>query len=464
MRIIKGIFTLLIWISFSANLIWRESIVKKNKTYKNSHAIIAQENAIFYILVLALILRMILLIAYGNNMYLFSDDVNYINSAIELIKSGHITYESKSYITLCGMPGMFLFMGGLFKIFNYTAEGLFLCRMVFIALSTLTVYGVYLCSKIIFKNIAAANIAALMLAISVSDIALSNIFLIETPAVFILVYMTYFALKFCGNRSDKNFVLMLLFYLLGILFKPTFGIYIVAFLPLMIKNKMPLKEMILRGGCALIVICMFLSPWWIRNYKLVGEFVPLSGNQGDTLLLGTFQGIGYPPGDKNEIFSKAKEEGQKMVTKYGVWHPYLEFKLKGDMAKERIQEWKTNNPKDFYLSNMIYKPGWALKDAYYPTEIFNIDLKHLRIIHLFYWAMFLIGFYFMYTYGKKDKDLLIKSICVISGGILLVMVSSFYYAFERYAVSFMFVLKMISAFSIYNLAVNLKKRLISNKR
>ncbi|MCI8341776.1 MAG: glycosyltransferase family 39 protein [Firmicutes bacterium] len=415
-----------------------------------SKAVVTHDNAIIYILLTAFILRFILLCTYSNNMYLFSDDVGYCNSAIYFIKSGYITYVNKNYLTLSGMPGMFLFMGGLFKAFGYTETGLFLTRFFFVILSVLTVYGVYLCGNIIFKNKAISNIAAALLAIAAGHISLSNIFLTETPSIFIFVYMTYFILRFCDDRSDKNFVFMLAFYLLGLIFKPVFGVYILGFLPLMLFKKMKFKEMFIRGGIAAVALCIFLSPWWVRNYKLVGEFIPLSGGQGDTLFLGTFQGFGYPEGNKEEIYRSFDVEASEMKTKYGYWNPYIVSKLKGIEGKKRINEWIQKDPKGFVFSSIVYKPFLALSKEYYPVEIFNIEYRHIEWIYKLQWAAFFIGLFYAVKNIKKEKELFFKLICVLIGGFIVVFVGAFYFSITRYAVTFSVALKLTGAFGIYN--------------
>lgn len=426
-------------------------------------SIITNNNAIIYILILAFVLRLILLITYGDNMYLYSDDVNYINSAINFLKTGHITYMYKNYETVSLMPGIVILMGSVFFLFGYAYNGIMILRLIYIFMSVITIYNIYRCGNILFKNKSISNIASFFFAISVSNIALSNIFLTETPALFCLSFFIVYTLKFCENRSDKYFVLMLIWYLICLLFKPTFGIAVIAFLPLMIYKKFSIKEMFIRGSVAFLVMCMFLSPWWIRNYKTIGEFIPFTGNQGDTLLLGTFQGENYPEGEFNEILEEINEKTNNQITNLGYWHPYLKNKEEGIVAKDRMKIWFKESPKDFVYSNFIYKPVHSLGRYYYPIEIFNINFKYINKIIKIEYFLCILGFLSTIFNVKKKKEQFFMSFGVILGIFLIVYTGSFYFSFARYAVTFIIVIKLFGALGLYNLCRYIYKFVIKFK-
>ncbi len=59
-----------------------------------------------------------------------------------------------------------------------------------------------------------------------------------------LIFLTHYLIRFFREQSDRMFLAMLTYYLIGIMFKPTIG------------------------------LILFLSPWWIRNYAALGEIVP----------------------------------------------------------------------------------------------------------------------------------------------------------------------------------------------
>ncbi len=295
------------------------------------------------ILVLGLGLRLEVMISEGSSLFLYSDDLGYIESAINLNKSGYLTYADKLNQTLFIMPGLVIMMAFIFKIFGHGVFGLTVLKLLFILVNTITICGVNIITNKIFKNKLAGYIASFFLATNISHIYLSNLYLTENIALFAIVFFTIKMLDFCNNRTNKNFIQLILWYLFCILIKPTFGIYPVAFLPLMLYKKIPIKELILRGLYVASILIMVLTPWIVRNYIITtGDIVPLTGNQGDTKLLGTFYGEGIPAGSYDDyvqqstlIVNQKRTDGEIIG-----YNHYFYTKERGILADERIAEWK----------------------------------------------------------------------------------------------------------------------------
>ena len=65
----------------------------------------------------------------------------------------------------------------------------------------------------------------------------------------------------------------------------------VLFLLLLLRS-MPTRQLLRCGAVTGLVFVLGMSPWWWRNFQVVGEFVPLSRSSGGPLWLGT-----YPDGE-----------------------------------------------------------------------------------------------------------------------------------------------------------------------
>ena len=63
-----------------------------------------------------------------------------------------------------------------------------------------------------------------------------------------------------------------------------------------------------------------LIPWTYRNYKIFNHFIPLTYGTGNPLLLGTYQGSGYPT-DEELDYVKNVDEKMSAEMKYYLQNP-----------------------------------------------------------------------------------------------------------------------------------------------
>ena len=411
-----------------------------NKELPSHLSSVYGRKTILIILVVAFFLRLLVIFTSGNRMTLYSDDLGYIRTAIDFMKTGNLTYWGAPHLTVFMMPGMPVLLNLIFSVTGYTETGLLLARIPFVLLGTLNVYGVYLVACEV-GNVNIANLSALFAALFVPQIAMDNLFMTETPFTTCLLFMTLYLLRFFKDQMDKNFLCALTLYLMGLMFKPTIGLYPMAFIQLALKTKISIKLLLKRGIYAAAVLILVLTPWITRNYIALGEIVPFTGNQGDSLLLGTFQGYGYPEGtysDVNQpIMGKPRELGKENL--------YFAYKEKSEVGKQRLQQWFFDNPGAFLYSNLIYKPYLSIRSTYYPVKVFNIP-SHLAV----YSHRFLIAFSLVGMLGviiKKD----LKMVTILMGILLLIYVNGFYFAFTRYTLPYMQLICIFSACGLYYL-------------
>lgn len=415
---------------------------------------IKTEKIIIGILLLAFLIRIITLLNYGNDLTMYSDDTRYIISGIEFAKTGHIVYDGNTEPTVFMMPGMALLLSIIFRFTGYTFEGLLLARIPFVILGVISVYGVYLIAKKLFsKN--AGNIAAFLLALSFPHITINNMFLTETPFICITIFFIYFTLKYCDSKSNKDFLILLTLFLVGILFKPTIGALPLVFIPYFLIRRFPLKLIITRGIYAIVIFILFMAPWWVRNYKVVEEFLPFTGNQGDTKLLGTYQGWGYPDdytlNDVATILNEKSRNGEYE-------HRYFQFKEKGEIANERIKKWKNENPKEFIFTYLVYKPMKMMKEPFYDMPIFDINkniIKYMQQLIIIITGIGVLGWILRLKKVENKNGVLL----LLLVNFYFIYLNAVYYAHPRYSAYIMPFIFLLTGY-VVDIFYNLIKKYI----
>lgn len=399
-----------------------------------------EKNAIFYILGLGFVIRLVLTMTAGSHMYLYSDDVYYLYSGLDFLKSGYFTYMDNNYPTVFAMPGFLMFLAGVFSVFGTGETGLFVVRFLLDCMGTLTILGVYLCAEMITKRKNVANCAALFCAVCIPFIAINNILLTETPGLCALIFLTYFLLKFGEDRKDKTFAMLLGVYLACVLIKPVYGIFPVAFLPAFLYNKFSWKEFMKCGVLAALALVLCLSPWIIRNYIVTGDVIPLTGNQGDTLLLGSFDGENVPAGTFDESVAIADARALEK----GYTHPYFAFKERGNIGRERIEQWKETDPVSYYKSTIL-KPLRLMNVIYYPITVFDIEAGFLYPffrVQLFLGALAVL---FLLLRWKQNARSAVYTASYVIGTMLVLYINARYAAIPRYGFANLLMVHVFSA-------------------
>lgn len=123
---------------------------------------------------------------------------------------------------------------------------------------------------------------------------------------------------------------------------------------------------------------LLFIPWWVRNGLLTGEFVPFTANRGDIQLMGSYIGFGYPEGTYEEAVLQSDREAWEQGYQDDMER---RFARRGEMGKERLWQWFTENPLAFVASHLLYKP-LALTVSHLRT----VDLMSDRLMALVWWG------------------------------------------------------------------------------
>ncbi len=335
-----------------------------------------------------------------------SDDMAYVESGIRFAKTGIISMWSQ-YPTAMIMPGMPVLMGCFSLIFGEGTGLITALKMLWIAMGVLTAYFAYKTVVIFTPKCFGLFAAGCFLIPNMAWI--NNVLLTETPYTLFLTACIYFTLQMGQRDRTEDFVGYTLCFMLALMFRaniismPVFtGIYLLS------KKSLPRRRLLKHCAAFVCVLLVFVIPWGLRNYAHFGAFIPLSYGEGNPLLLGSYQGEGYPADEELDYYSQvhlkmredypqyygAEPESAERVNKnraaqeydpYGdiedeSMAQYLALQEDGVKARYRLKEWFANDPVSFLKSYLIIKPRWMLNWAWAWEEVLSTPYQTLHLL------------------------------------------------------------------------------------
>lgn len=409
-----------------------------------------EENKIKWgLLIIEIIFIMTALISilkYGNSLLLGSlekfdnDDVKYIRSAWNLIDNKILTYENIKESTVYIMPGLTFVLAFFMMIFG-KMQGLVAFKVFQIILQAGSIYLIFLIGRKVFGS-KVGFIAAVMDVLYVTELFVVNTILMECISKFLLLLLIYLSIYAMETKSIKLYTIGGVIWGILCLFKPTIVAYPIVILIMWIKRKYKFCEILKYTILVLIIFCIIMSPWWVRNYMDFNRFIPFTKSTGNPFLQGTFvnydqsEGWGVPyVKEKNAIESDENE------TKAGL---------------QRLEKYGKKQPVKFVFWYTIGKTFLFWKDTFYWRTIFNIPFLMVNIIHK---IILLLGIIGMVKAIREDLDveLLIGMILVLN------LIYLPFFTFSRYSYIVMPLVMIFAAFSI-DKVIGKKRNLVVWKR
>lgn len=411
--------------------------MKKDKIKK----FIKENWCILIVLLLSIILHIFATIDLGINYTINSDDASYIESGITFIKTGKITMHG--VISAQIMPGMTFLIGFISLIFGTGTVFMYALKILWALMGIGTIYVVYKTIRL-YSNKYISTIPCIFF-LAIDYIWMDNMILTETPYIFLFSLLVYHTLKLALNPNKKDYILIVLYYIMAVFIRPNIGLYpVFLFIYLLLKKydfKLLMKQCVIAG----MILIITLIPWTYRNYKVFGKFIPLTYGTGNPLLLGTYQGVGYPL-DEELDYVKNVDEKMDDEMKHYLDNPdekdymtrfYL-LEYDGMKAKYRMNEWWKKDKKSMLKSYLFYKPIENFYNYFYWDTVLNVSSKFIVLTRKIDIVMFLISSIIILIDKKKFKEWLF--IILVYGS--QIVLYSYTFAFSRYAIS-MFYLRYI---------------------
>lgn len=415
--------------------------MKKVKKIDKIKLYIKENWCILVMLLLSIILHVLATIDLGINYTINSDDASYITSGITFIKTGKITMHG--VISAQIMPGMTFLIGFISLIFGTGNAFMFALKIFWTLMGISTIYFVYKTIKLYCNKYISAIPCVFFLAIDY--VWMDNLILTETPYIFLFSLLVYHTLKLSLNPNKKDYILIVLYYIMAVFIRPNIGLYpIFLFIYLLLKKydfKLLVKQCIIAG----IILIVVLTPWIYRNYKVFGKFIPLTYGTGNPLLLGTYQGVGYPL-DEELDYVKNVDEKMSEEMKYYLDNPkekdymtkFYSLEYDGMKAKYRMNEWWKRDKKSMLKSYLFYKPIENFYNYFYWDKVLNVSSSFIVLTRRVDIVIFLISSIVILIDKKKFKEWLFLMLVYGSQ----IALYSYTFAFGRYAIS-MFYLRYI---------------------
>ncbi|HHW47690.1 MAG TPA: glycosyltransferase family 39 protein [Clostridiaceae bacterium] len=361
---------------------------------------------------LSFAIKLILIFKYGDQLTLSSDDLNYLKSAVYLLKKNMFVFHNYNEPTVFVMPLYPLFLSIVMKIFGYGTAGIQAIRVLQAVISCVTILMVFLIAKRLFdKKI--ALFSAFLVSFYFPNIVTAGYLLTETLFTALLYILLYYSLKFSDEPSYGNFAILGVLWAAAVLCRPTVAPYpVLLFLYLLMHKRMKMGKLMKLGAAMSISFIIIMSPWWVRNFMEYGEFIPLTAASGNPMLQGTY--VNYVQTPENVVYYKLGENA------------FETNKIEVEIAKKRIRE---EFKKDFsgYLKWFtIGKTKFFWQSPFYWREFLNIDRSIVELTHFF----LLTGFAGIMLSAFKDFT---KYMLPISLIVFFNIIHCIYMAFDRYA-------------------------------
>ena len=430
------------------------------KAIKKVKKIIKNNWPIIFVIGISLILHSLALNELGFKYSLKSDDLHYVYSGIEFAKTGHITMHDVLSAQI--MPGLTFVIAFLSLIFGSEIKLWIVLKILYMLMGLMTIVIVYKTLRL-YTNKYIATIPCIFF-LAADFVWMDNLVLTETPFILLFSLLVYFTLRLSINHSKRDYILIIICYILALFIRPNIGIYPLFLFIFLLLKKYDLRLLIKQCLVAGIVLLLVLTPWTIRNYKVFGKFIPLTYGMGNPLLLGTYQGFNYPADDEveyqKEVYEKAPEE-----LRYYLENPdekdymtkYYSLEYDGLIAKYRMRKWWKNDKKAMLRSYLLYKPRILIDTAFYWKEILGIKISTLYIIRKVELILTAISILVIIINKKRIKEMLFLGMIYMSQIILY----AYTFAFDRYGITLFFIRYLIIGIGIdviYKMIKNRSKK------
>lgn len=425
-----------------------------------------KENKILYLLIFVTVaLNLLVFIQKGPRYNLYSDDIGYVNSGIEFLKSGRISIHSydKTAQIMPGMPILIAF----FALFFGKGIGLWISLKLFwIFMAVLSVIGLYKTIRLFTNEILSALVTCLLLA--ADFLWMNSLIMTETPFMLAFIYLIYYTFMLEKKRDWKSYWFIVGWYIFGLMIRPNIGIYPLFLFFYLLAKKYDFKLLMKQGVIAGIILVAILGPWTFRNYKVFNKFIPLTYGTGNPLLLGSYQGYNYPldeeldyekevdmklPKDMKEYFES--ENSGKLVA----LSQYYSLEYDGLKAKYRMREWWKKDPVSMLRSYLIYKPTVMIYNSFYWDTVLRVP----RVVNMLFrdidLLLTLISIIVILYLKKYRAELLL----LLSTYLFQVMLYSYTFVFDRYAQTLYFLRFIIIGIGVSIIYEKIKERKKKNE-
>lgn len=317
---------------------------------------------------------------------LMSDDMSYVNSGVTLAKTGMLTMHDSAVPSAQIMPGMSALIAAVSLVFG---EGKWLwaaLKLLWCAMGALVGWFVYHSVRL-YAPAWCACAATLVLA-RTDFLWCNNLILTETPTMLCFSVLLYATLQLGRTGQRRYFFLGGGAYFVSVLVRPNMAVNILFVAVYLLWVKFPPRRLLKQGlALALVMLCFFV-PWTIRNAVQFKAFLPVGFGAGNPVLLGTYQGVGYPADEELDYAANVDavmaEKSEKYLDEDGSvpyrYQKFLALEADGVKAGYRQKEWLRRDPAGFFASYLVLKPWEMMQGVFYWGQVWELPHNALKAL------------------------------------------------------------------------------------
>ncbi|MFP4460052.1 MAG: ArnT family glycosyltransferase [Candidatus Zixiibacteriota bacterium] len=371
-----------------------------------------------------------------------SDSLWYIRAARSILHNGTLEmFGEKTAFMPVGYPA---FMALVLRLFN---ESIIALHFSNILLSVGTVVCVYYIGRYIHSEIV-GRISAIFFIFLPSSIMFSTLFYSETGFTFFLILSL--ALIILKSNQIPYLIFSGLSLCIAIYFRPV--VILLPFLLIIYIYLKSKKRFLIRSTVFLLAVFIPLLPWTIRNYKVFGDFVPVSTNGGYNLFVGNHKGA------------------------TGVWSMDVEIPdvegldevEQSEVFKEAAIDFIKNNPAEFVKLSVRKFFYLIIRDTSTIAAANGTSYKGMtntQLLFLYFWAefyylmilgLFILGLSYKELYRNYDMGLCLLIIVYFIG------IYTVFFGDSRFHFPILPLASIIAAFGFTKILATLKKSIDEN--
>ncbi len=330
---------------------------------------------------------------YGESLLLGSfeqmdnDDVKYLRSAWTLLETGRLTYRYPDTDTVFIMPGLTLVLAGFVKLFGQYP---ILPFQIFQAL--MMTFGFYLFFLIVRRifNAKVGIISLVLMFFYLPNVYVTTLLLTETIFAVLFLLLFYLSMYAVMEKQMKYYIWGGIVLGSMVLFRPTILLFPVVIFATWLIQKYQWKEMLRFALPVILIVCVMLTPWWVRNYILFDRFIPLTLASGNPMLQGTFinydQSMRYQEGiDYHRSIAQLRPDLD--LEMYG-HDEIITDQIESTMAKIRFHEIMRKEPVKYLKWYTLGKTYENFKKPFVWKELYGVTRHQNRVYH---WILLVAG-------------------------------------------------------------------------
>jgi 4-amino-4-deoxy-L-arabinose transferase-like glycosyltransferase len=217
----------------------------------------------------------------------FSDAIAFMDSARTLLASGHFSFrgtDPSAYV----MPGFPAFLAVVMLFASTRFSEYLAVKLAMIVASVISVYLLYVLGRRI-GGTHVGLIAAAMLAVSMPSIYTSTLTLSENLYLPLLLGLVLGIMRFADAPGTRPLLLVAVLFCVAVYVRQVAVGVLPAGLVYLVLRGFRWRTLVRYAAVFLAVGLLALAPWWVRNYRAFGEFVPFTSVAGAPFMEGTYQ-------------------------------------------------------------------------------------------------------------------------------------------------------------------------------